>query len=434
VLRRGPEMPSIDTPRGIHLSRTYISLFLATISTNVTLVTFCSLFTDRHGFALAATINVAVAVLARNELFLNGLYPVLTNAFKSRRVPVLFKNAVTSGLLHLGGIHAGCGVASVVWLAVALADLLDGNLDRRHWAALPLAGALLLQLFGMCVLATPTIRRTHHNLFEHSHRFLGWSALLTLWAFVLVTIDRRTTDTVGGHLTLDSTAKSSEFWLTVLITGLIVAPWLTVRKVRVHSRVPSPTVVEIAFPGHSRTGSFGRISRHPLSDWHSFALVPHGRLTTSHTMLVSRAGDFTSDLISTPPSQLYVRRVSYPGLPYCIPLYQRSIIIASGAGMAPYVSALSDKSWGRHRLIWIGRSFVECFGDEFCDTIFRWPDLLLVDTARGGRPNLVSLAIDNYHSFGADAVFVGSNPHGTRQIVSACHALGIPAFGPSWDS
>jgi hypothetical protein len=44
------------------------------------------------------------------------------------------------------------------------------------------------------------------------------------------------------------------------------------------------------------------------------------------------------------------------------------------------------------------------------------------------------LAVDNYRSFGADAVFIGSNPQGTGQILSGCHALGIPAFGPSWDS
>jgi hypothetical protein len=427
-------MPSTEAPRGAHLPRTYIVLFFVTMSVNVALLAYCSLFTDRHSLPLAATINVAVAVLLRNELFLNGLYPVLIHAFRSPRVSISFKNGVTSGLLHLGGIHAGCGSASVLWLAVALADSLAGTPDRRPWAALPLVGALLVQLFGMCILAIPNIRKAHHNLFEHSHRLLGWSALLTLWAFVLVTIDWRTTETLDRHLTLDSTVRSSEFWLTVLITGLIVSPWLTVRRVRVRSRVSSPAVVEIVFPGRSRTGSFGRVSRHALSDWHSFALVPRGGLTTSHSMLVSRAGDFTGGLVSSPPSALFVRRVSYPGLPYCVSLYQRSVIIASGAGMAPYVSVLSDKSRGRHRLIWIGRSFTECFGDEFCDTILRWPDVLLVDTARSGRPDLVSLAIDNYRSFGAEAVFIGSNPHGTRQVLSACHAVGIPAFGPSWDS
>jgi hypothetical protein len=430
----GLEMSNIEAPAWTRPSRTYVSLFLATVAVSIASLTVCSLFTDRRSLPLIATISILVAVLVRNELFLSALYSVLVKSSRSPRVPIAIKNGVTSGLLHIGGIHAGCGVASLLWLAVALADLPGRTPDHRPWTAISLAGALLVQLSGMCVLAIPTVRRKHHNLFEYSHRLLGWSALLTLWAFVLVTINSRTTNPAGGLLLLDSASTSPELWLTAVATGLILAPWLTVRKVRVRCRVPSPAVVEIAFPGGSRAGTFGRISRHALSDWHSFALVSTGRLAASHKMLISRAGDFTNELVNTPPSALYVRRVCYPGLPYCVSMYRRSIIIASGAGMAPYVSMLSDQARGRHRLIWIGRSFRECFGDEFCNTIFRWPDLLLVDTASSGRPNLVALAVNNYRSFGADAVFIGSNPKGTRQILAGCHALGIPAFGPSWDS
>jgi hypothetical protein len=427
-------MSETEAPTGIYVSRTYVTLFLVTVSVSVVSLTYCSLFTDRRSFPLIATISILVAVAVRNELFLNALYSVLVGSFHSPRVPIPIKNKVTSGLLYIGGVHAGCGVASLMWLAAALGDLLARSPDHRPWPTFSLVGALLVQLSSMCALAMPSVRRKHHNLFEYSHRLLGWSALLTLWAFVLVTIGSRMTDPVGGPSLFDSASRSPEFWLTIVITGLILAPWLTVQKVRVHCQVPSPTVVEIAFPGGSRAGNFGRISRHALSDWHSFALVSAGRQATSHTMLISRAGDFTNELVNTPPSTLYVRSVRYPGLPYCVSMYRRSIIIASGAGMAPYVSMLSDLADGRHRLIWIGRSFRECFGDEFCDKIFRWPDLLLVDTASSGRPNLVSLAVDNYRSFGADAVFIGSNPQGTSQILSGCHALGIPAFGPSWDS
>src|SRR3954454_18034503 len=427
-------MSEIEAATGIHLSRTYVSLFLVTVSVNVASLTFCSLFTDRRSFPLMATVSILIAVLVRNELFLNALYSVLVGSFRSPRVPVAIKNTVTSGLLYIGGVHAGCGVASLMWLAVALGDLLTRTTDHRPWPAFALVGALLIQLFGSWVLAIPSVRGKHHNVFEYSHRLLGWSALLTLWAFVLVIVNSRTTGSAGGQPLLYFASTSPEFWLTLVITGLIVAPWLTVRKVRVHCQVPSPTVVEIAFPGGSRAGSFGRISRHALSDWHSFALVSAGRHAASHTMLISRAGDFTNELVNTPPSTLYVRRVRYPGLPYCVSMYRRSIIIASGAGMAPYVSMLSDLPDGRHRLIWIGRSFRECFGDEFCNKIFRWPDLLLVDTASSGRPNLVSLAVDNYRSCGADALLIGSTPKETSQILSGCHALGIPAFGPSWDS
>jgi hypothetical protein len=115
-------------------------------------------------------------------------------------------------------------------------------------------------------------------------------------------------------------------------------------------------------------------------------------------------------------------------------MYQRSIIIATGAGMAPYLSLRSVLPRGSTRLIWVGRSFRESFGNKLCEIALKWPDLVLVDTANSGRLDMIALAVDNYRSFGADAVFVGSNPEGTKQIVSGCRALGIPVFGPSWDS
>jgi ferredoxin-NADP reductase len=115
-------------------------------------------------------------------------------------------------------------------------------------------------------------------------------------------------------------------------------------------------------------------------------------------------------------------------------MYQRSIIIATGAGMAPYLSLLPTLPRGRHRLIWVGRSFREYFGDKLYDMALQWPDLVLVDTTKSGRPDMTALAAEHYREFGADAVFVGSNPEGTKQVVSGCRALGIPAFGPSWDS
>src|SRR3954467_14663859 len=112
-------MSETEAPTGIHVSRTYVSLFLTTVSVSVTSLTYCSLFTDRRSFPLIATISILVAVLVRNELFLNALYWVMVGSFHSPRVPVHIKNRVTSGLLYIGGVHAGCGVASLMWLFVA---------------------------------------------------------------------------------------------------------------------------------------------------------------------------------------------------------------------------------------------------------------------------------------------------------------------------
>ena len=417
------------------LSGTYGVLFTTVLLVNLCILFYCFAFNslnDESFSAFFATVNILVAILVRNEIFLNFLYRALIKTCRTIPVPVAIKNSVTSGLLHLGGIHAGCALASLVWVGVSVFHPPSEGYVDKHGANLPLFSVLLAILIIMCIMSLPAIRDRYHDLFEFTHRFLGWSALLLLWGYALLTISWSPQTTETGLLL--ATTKSISLLLTVFIGALILAPWLTVRKVQVQARVQSPAIIEITFPGGSEPGMFGRISRHALADWHAFAIVSGEKKAVSHMMLISGVGDFTKGLISKPPAALYVRKLKFPGLPYCVPMYRRSVIIATGAGMAPYLSLLPVLPRGSHRLIWIGRSFRECFGNNLCDIAFRWPDLVLVDTTNGARPDLTALAVDNYRSFGADAVFVGSNPEGTGQIVSGCRALGIPAFGPSWDS
>jgi hypothetical protein len=417
------------------LSGTYLVLFTTVLLVNLYVLCHYFVFSslkDPNFPAFFATVDIFVAILVRNEIFLNVLYRVLVKACCPFQVPVAIKNGVTSGLLHIGGIHAGCAVASLVWLAVVVFHLLSEGSADKHGAGLPLFSAIMVCLTIMCIMALPMIRDRYHDLFEYTHRFFGWSALLLLWGNVLLTISWSPQTAETGFLV--ATTKSINLWLTVFIAALILSPWLTVRKVQVQARVQSRAIIEITFPGASEPGMFGRISRHALVNWHAFALFSGERRAVSHMMVISGVGDFTKGLFTTPPAALYVRKFKFPGLPYCVPMYRRSIIIATGAGMVPYLSLLPVLPRGSHRLIWIGRSFRECFGNNLCDIVFRWPDLVLVDTTTGARPDMTALAVDNYRSFGADAVFVGSNAEGTRQIVSGCRALGIPAFGPSWDS
>jgi hypothetical protein len=311
-------------------------------------------------------------------------------------------------------------------------SLSQGAAEKNHWALFLVLSGIIMLLAIMCITAAPMVRSRYHNLFEFVHRFFGWCALLLMWMMLLPTTNWGPLSVASGSQL--SATECIGFVLAGSIAALILAPWLTVRKVTVHARILSRSVIEIKFAGSSGPGMFGRISRHALADWHAFALVPGGRGTPSHSMVISAIGDFTRGLITGPPEKLYVRAIKFPGLPSCVLMYERSIIIATGAAMAPYLSVLPLLSRERHRLIWVGRAFRECFGEDFCDMVFAWPDLILIDTTKVGRPDLPVLAAENYRTFGADAVFVGSNPEGTRQIVSGCRELGIPAFGPSWDS
>jgi hypothetical protein len=75
------------------------------------------------------------------------------------------------------------------------------------------------------------------------------------------------------------------------------------------------------------------------------------------------------------------------------------------------------------------------YGDELVDQVeSAQPDAVIWDTTVRGKPDLVRLAHDAYRDFDAEAVFVVSNKAATWRIVHGMERLGIPAFGPIWDS
>jgi hypothetical protein len=133
----------------------------------------------------------------------------------------------------------------LVWLVVGVFDLLSTGSGDKHWVSLTLLSVIMLLLTMMCIMALPIIRNKYHDLFEYTHRFFGWSALLLLWGNVLLTISWSTQTAETGLLV--ATIKSINLWLAVLIAALILSPWLTVRKVQVQARVQSRAIIEITF-------------------------------------------------------------------------------------------------------------------------------------------------------------------------------------------
>ena len=87
------------------------------------------------------------------------------------------------------------------------------------------------------------------------------------------------------------------------------------------------------------------------------------------------------------------------------------------------------------RLVWSARSPRATYGDALVDEVeAAHPHALIWDTTERGKPDLLALARDTSRDFGAEAVFVVSNQPTTRRIVHGLERLGIPAFGPIWDS
>ncbi|KAI3579130.1 hypothetical protein IWW34DRAFT_738680 [Fusarium oxysporum f. sp. albedinis] len=56
------------------------------------------------------------------------------------------------------------------------------------------------------------------------------------------------------------------------------------------------------------------------------------------------------------------------------------------------------------------------------------------NTSTMGRPNTLPTVLDLYKKTESEAVVVISNPKLTIDLVLDLQALGVPAFGPIWDS
>lgn len=62
-----------------------------------------------------------------------------------------------------------------------------GLIDEPYAIVCAITAIFLFVMLGvMCVLSVPYVRRNHHNLFELSHRYVGWSLLGILWIHVTV--------------------------------------------------------------------------------------------------------------------------------------------------------------------------------------------------------------------------------------------------------
>ncbi|HWH80816.1 MAG TPA: hypothetical protein VNU71_01120 [Burkholderiaceae bacterium] len=411
---------------------TYRQIFLLVSAANLLLLCLSDLgwIGWRPQAVTLSTANLFLCVLFRNELFIRVAHVALVGSCNPVIVPLALRLRITSCLLHIGGFHRGFAVSGIVWLGV---DLFGPASSAGPAGALlhQLGHALLGLTLIMCLLAIRPIREAHHNLFELSHRYLGWAGIAVLWCLVLL----READAATGRLAPMSRLLAAPcFWFTLGLTITVFLPWLTVRKARVKTYSPSQGVIAIKFPGGLGVGAFGRISRTLLGDWHTFALVPHATQAKSHLMIVSAVGDFTRGLVEKPPLTLFVRPIKFLGLPYSLQSYKRAVIVATGAGIAPFLPLLTHEAHRNYHVIWIGRSFQTTFGRRLSDLVFQCPHLTTWDTAARGRPNTLELVASAYRHFDAEVVFIGCNPIATRELVYGCCALGIPAFGPSWDS
>ncbi|KAI4304406.1 hypothetical protein MLD38_039922 [Melastoma candidum] len=414
----------------------YKRLFVVCLVLNITGLVLAALGRfpyARNRAALFSIANIFMLTLCRSEAILRVVFWLAVKLLGHAWIPLFVKTATTSILQSLGGIHSGCGVSSIAWLVYALVLTLK---DRANSSPeiIGVASTILALIFLSAMAAFPLIRHLHHNVFERIHRFAGWSALALLWAFIFLTISYDPTTKSYPTPTWSELSARQEFWFTIAITILIILPWLTVRRVPVNITSPSGHASIIKFRGGVKPGILGRISPSPLSEWHAFGIISRGK--DDHMMLAGAVGDFTKSLVANPPSHLWVRQVHFAGLPYLVNMYDRVLLVATGSGICVFLSFLLQPCKANVCILWVTKGIEQNFGKEIKEMMSGHPQgkVIIHDTVVSGRPNVAAMSVEAAKGWGAEVVIVTSNPEGSRDVVNACKAKGIAAFGPIWDS
>jgi hypothetical protein len=383
-------------------------------------------------FADLTLLNVAVAIVVRQQVVLNVLYGLAGRG--SPTWPLWIRWSIAK-VHHVGGIHAGSAIAGTAWLwafagAAAVTRVRHPALVSTTTLGLAVAIAIVLAVVTAC--AAPPVRARAHDVFEQSHRWGGWSALILFWVLTIeLAVDGR-----GDATPLDAIFTDWHVWVLVVLTACIAWPWLRLRRVPITVHRPSAhvAVVELDYGVRPAYSSAVGISRRPLGGWHAFATVTTpGR--TGYRLLISRAGDWTGRFIDDPPTHVWVR-----GIPVSAPmaktanLYSRVVYVVTGSGIGPILGqVLADRVPAR--LVWSTRDPRRTYGDALVDEVAAiQPHAVIWDTTRDGKPDLLRLALDARADFDAEAVMVVSNKATTLQLVDDLERRGIPAFGPIWDS
>lgn len=123
------------------------------------------------------------------------------------------------------------------------------------------------------------------------------------------------------------------------------------------------------------------------------------------------------------------------GFIHVMRVFRRVVIIATGSGIGPCLSWLSEKNRPPLRVLWQTRNPGRTYGSDVLNLVRQLdPNPLIIDTNSSGRVDMVPMARELVREFDAEAVCVISNAVLTKKVVFQLEASGVPAFGPIFDS
>ena len=410
---------------------------------------------DRSTLALinAAAANLLALGLARQPLVVNFLFKIFGAI--PRSAPLRLRR-IFAKVYCYGGVHSGCGIASLVWYTGFVVLLTKNFVLEGHTtnggpqksiaaAVLAISYTVLALLLAIIVSAHPKIRFMLHDSFELTHRFCGWAVVVLFWPLLILSCITQATEnkTTLGHVLV----RFPTFWMLIVTTIAIIHPWLLLRRVKTVPESISSHAIRLHF-NHTSIG-FGQaiqLAKNPLRDWHSFATFPDLPIqpgtTDSKTSqeagfscLVSKAGDWTSHTIQNPPTHLWKRGVPIYGFAHMMQIFSRLIVVTTGSGIGPCLSFLVDPNRPAMRVVWQTKDPKSTYGEQILDKVHQLdPRAVILQTKKLGRVDMLPLVTRLVSEFDAEAVCVISNPMVTGMLVFGCESRGIPAYGPIFDS
>lgn len=276
-----------------------------------------------------------------------------------------------------------------------------------------------------------------HDWFEISHRVCGWAVLALFWVqtFVFCIQIART----GNEETFLALIGLPTFWMIMVMTLAVLYPWVRMRKVQVRCEKLSDHAIRMhVLPKNGRPMPSCRviaISHQPVRETHKFATIPDPDGGPEYSMVVSKAGDWTSAIIRNPPQKIWIKGLPAWGVLRVATLFDPVLIVATGSGIGPCLGLFNGFPSLPCRVIWQTRNPIRTYGAAICAAVRRADqDAVIIDSDAEGRQDILRLAVQVYRQSRAEAVIVISNTQLTNHVVHELESRGIPAYGPIWDS
>lgn len=290
----------------------------------------------------------------------------------------------------------------------------------------------------MVLVALPCFRYWFHNSFEIVHRYLSWLAL----AFLLTHV---TLVNIHQHPNLETFWSNTPVVFAAFLLILTVYPWVIMHRISGEESnydvylAEDKTSVALVFKNVS--SPIGAVCKLSI-DWVEFHVMgitplPDG----SSLVLMKDLGDWTHRFVQLCETgeirnrTIWLTRIKPPNFTQGLCHFERVFVLVTGSGVAPLIPYVANQLNFQLAisLVWVARDHYRQYPKFVTDYLDNIPNVEFYDTSRNPRVNLSVLSLKKAREFGAQAVFIVSNPSLAYEISTYVTKAGIPAFASNFD-